>query len=216
MKEKNIQSNKQTLIRYIVFNARFIQDNLNCFEIDTGILLQNTTIPKTLPLMLFRCGYDIFIYYYWKYFTFIYGKFYLKLWPLRCRCTRESRCYDPASMNKFIVVRNHGDSCTNPNDFYSYSFYRVQTVREENRFIWIQLFWVCDRERIRKVPNTSTKILHAAYIWFTQKNRATVESDRIGSVGNWMNGFIELKWIELNFAWVNQNNTFILLWRCSA
>lgn len=64
MKEKNIQSNKQTLIRYIVFNARFIQDNLNCFEIDTGILLQNTTIPKTLPLMLFRCGYDIFIYYY--------------------------------------------------------------------------------------------------------------------------------------------------------
>lgn len=95
MQKKTHEHNQINKHSYdIVFNARFIPDNLNCFEIDTGICCKIQYTENMKTIILFRCGYDIFIFLFiiLNLFTFIYGKFYFKF----------------AAVCGAVVLANHG------------------------------------------------------------------------------------------------------------
>lgn len=139
---------------------------------------------------------------------------------MRCRCivlaNHLALWSKRAWLNKFIVVQNHGKIMYQPKRFVFFSVFTWGTAAEvETGLFEFGYFECCDRKRIQKVLNIGTKKCCMLVIWFTQadSSHCRVESDWIGS--HWIGGQLNewVYWIELNFAWFYQNNTFILLWR---
>lgn len=111
----------------------------------------------------------------------------MKLW-LWYRCTREPRCYDPASINNSIVLPKHRNSRMDRSDFFFHIRYKPQP-RKTGLFEF-NYFKCANRER--NLQNTVCWYKNTTCCLF-ELNRKVEPEPLLSWVSKWM---ILLNWIK--------------------